>query len=248
MDDRKRQLEAQIHQTVEEDREILFEMMYLMQSKYETKEMSEFVWNRTHFWERKCKAFYKKMKPIGMKNMHTLVIKPNISLNFYKKMMKITEIEEVYWLKFELFNDRRDSYYLRFVLKWTPRIVRRLNLHECCISKNKFRKILQTGRHIKEMEYVGCNIAMKGIQLSSSLNYSIEKLVFLYRISNEDNSIKEIKEGLKNLIKAASSTSMRTSLKAITVNAPTISKDIFRYKKSLDLTGLIIFRCSWPCD
>ncbi|CAI2379168.1 unnamed protein product [Moneuplotes crassus] len=226
----------------EEDyiQETNLEVMFSRFTKLKCPSMSKFNWRIANSSLNISNKFYNQIQLTGLKEIQNLEFNIRKRKHLLRKFMKVPFINKINKLSVRLFHSKKDSYYLGCVIKCIPRITRALHLQNCMISRNKFRKILQIGRHMEHIEFESCCLDFKEINLTDNLCYSIQSIAFLWKSFSPGLHNHEIEETLKCIVKAASQTSLKSSLSLIKINIRPYRINIIDYLYDLDFTKLTV--------
>ncbi|CAI2379977.1 unnamed protein product [Moneuplotes crassus] len=206
----------------------------------ELLEVKHLYWSVYNFDANKFDYFYNKMEQIGLRFIQRLNISGSRNVKVAKKFLRISFIKEMSIFSFisPHLESKKYRCFHKQVLKFLPRVTKHISLQCCQINKNQFRKIIQIGRHIENIDFVLCNITFAGLKLTESLVYSIKSICFYFFNDPQIQPVKEIIESLRNFIQAASATSIKTSLIKIYTDIPTAKLSIRNYAKELGFRNI----------
>ncbi|CAI2379718.1 unnamed protein product [Moneuplotes crassus] len=156
----------------------------------------------------------------------------------FRKVINTSFIRKIANFQIKLSNNKALKYncYHKQVMRFLPKVTNKVILSNCNITKNQFRKIIQVGRHIKEVKFLCCSLVLDGLVLDTNLDYSIRLLSFTQLDQKNPQASEEFLESLKTFARAASQTSLKTSLKLLCIQDPMTSKITHKYFKNLNFS------------
>ncbi|CAI2379644.1 unnamed protein product [Moneuplotes crassus] len=179
-------------------------------------------------------------KSLELSKVHRLVLHQTKNQKMFKKALEnpfVKEISECIFV-FNSANTFKRHLSVRKINNYLPRVTTSLRIDHLNISSSQLRKILQVGRHIKDIVFGLCKIKFTSFELSNSLHYSTTSLAIL---PVRDPIIEFWRRNLANvhlLLKAISETNMKISLKEFQLGVPDAKEKTEKYVKDLEMGDL----------
>ncbi|CAI2379198.1 unnamed protein product [Moneuplotes crassus] len=153
----------------------------------------------------------------------------------FLRFIKSPFVSRVAHLSLSFNSNFPDAYkrYHRRVMKIIPNVTQSLTLSRCNLNKKQFRKIIQMGRHLERIEIISHSIKLDGLKLNENLIYSLQRIHFGFIQITNPNHKKSCEESILDFIKAASSTTLKTSLESIDVLEKPFQAHLHEYAKTL---------------
>ncbi|CAI2378332.1 unnamed protein product [Moneuplotes crassus] len=140
--------------------------------------------------------------------------------------------------------DQKHSAFIRRSINLIPKTIEKFTIVNCSITKNQFRKIIQVGRHIKEIKFIYCRTNLKGLQLSKSIHYSTQAIALTSGSPFKRLQIKDNRKMVGRFLKAASCTDLKSSLKLLEIGECVNFTDVNFYGKELGFKQLKSVECN----
>ncbi|CAI2380067.1 unnamed protein product [Moneuplotes crassus] len=162
-------------------------------------------------------ALFKKTSRIGLKKIEMFKNYQHCNQQYFKKYLMAFSIQEItrFGVLMKVNKNEKYRFYLAKVIKLLPNVTRQLSLRNCEIRDKQLRKIIQIGRHIPRIHFINSYIYLNDLKLSDCLNYEIRAIDFIILGKTPSSYWRTIDENIPKFLKAASSTSLKTSLKSM---------------------------------
>ncbi|CAI2380219.1 unnamed protein product [Moneuplotes crassus] len=195
----------------------IYEAVFDWIGGWEFLELDNMRWRQVKDLQWEMEAFGRKIRKLGLKYVDECVIRSGGDGKMLKRFMQACFIKRIQQLVVRFWRDKRENSVVYRVLvgKFIPKVDLSLELCDFKISSREFRKIIQVGRTIEEMIFVGCILDLTDLKLSSSLSYYIKKINFLDNYGLADFYFQRSQDNITNLLKAGSVTNMKSSLEMI---------------------------------
>ncbi|CAI2379113.1 unnamed protein product [Moneuplotes crassus] len=194
--------------------------------------------------------FFKKMMPIRLGKIKMLFVCKEINQKNFQRLLKnnlfIKEISE-FIIEFSQEKICYLSPYFKHLMQIIPRVKTKLALYRCTINRTQFRKILQVGKHIQNLEFNYCTFNSAHLHLdplsysskSGANQYSTKSLTF--RLPKFPPPLFPIiSKSLKSLLQAASCTTLKSSLETLSINNQALRQEAAEIAQELGFKNLVV--------
>ncbi|CAI2380022.1 unnamed protein product [Moneuplotes crassus] len=124
------------------------------------------------------------------------------------------------------------------VYNYLPLITTNFSLCNTNLSATQLRKIIQIGRHIKNISFICCKITPTPFKLTKSITYSINSLQITLRLKPEIALWSIHPEKVQNLLRAISLTNMKSTLQTFKLDLPDFDEEFREIADELGMNDL----------
>ncbi|CAI2379082.1 unnamed protein product [Moneuplotes crassus] len=227
----EQQVSQEEHQFLQKAHEIAYKCF--SKQKRQISTMDKLVVNYALKYE--SKGLLKTIEHFGAPRLKYVHAIQDSNYGYFRKFIKTSRIKEFLSLNIKLDANKIEkySYYHRFIIRLLPRVTNSLSLCKCKIAPNQLRKFIQIGRHIKDIQFIQCNIVFGKIQFNNNLHYSIRSIAFNMENCVQELTEENILEGIKCTLTAASLTDLKSSLNSVKISRIKLKASIKEHTRSL---------------
>ncbi|CAI2365805.1 unnamed protein product [Moneuplotes crassus] len=181
-----------------------------------TSKEAPLCWPVRQFSKKQSHFLLKKLKNIRIKGFDSLSLYEEKNQPIFRKFLKTYFIDNINSLYVTPVEEdlHKNNNYLSLVIRYIPNVSQLLYLRNFKISKNNFRKIIQIGRHMNAIKFNECNMNLKGLKFTNFLKYQIKLISFSIPYQPSSKFLEEFEENCIIFITAASSTTLKQSLRS----------------------------------
>ncbi|CAI2379372.1 unnamed protein product [Moneuplotes crassus] len=186
----------------------------------------------------------KTRHPIGFVRLFGVFIEQEEVKNEAKMALTLEGVREVEKFRFKL-DIRKPIKYERYLLKGLYKVQNCLHLQDCHLTKNQFRKLIQTGRHIPHFKFQNCTLDLTNLTFTPTLTFSIKFLEFerpssTYPSSGSSPALYLQKDCVYSLMKSIAESNLQRSLQKLAVDIELLKPDMLQWKRDFGLKLLRI--------
>ncbi|CAI2379452.1 unnamed protein product [Moneuplotes crassus] len=206
------------------------------------------IWSLSRISREQSEYFLRKLEGIGLERVKHLTVEERENGEVFKRFFKRRFVKDfpALCVRFDEKCMKQPVYYGK-VLRLVPRVTQRLILEGFDIDKTYFRKLIQSGRHIRGIEFIKCSFNLKDLTLSSSLRYFIKWIIFRSNTitttdsCNDSFTLYRTQANIEYFIKASASTTLCSSLRSLKLKTSIPQEPILIMAKCMKVRYRIIF-------